>query len=100
MAHRGIGRRQLLFPAWMPLAKRVVIEAAHLPRLHPQLDDLELVQPRHLFGTIALLAFAQRDAVGDAHEPAVCIGVVPSASPEAEERVGGGADVAVVDESE
>ena len=48
----------------------------------------------------ALLPFAERDFVGDADELAVGARVVPAGAAEAEEGVGGGADVLVVDHAE
>src|SRR5450755_2411861 len=38
-----------------------VIDVAHFLDLHPQFDDLELVDPGLLVGPIALLPFAQSD---------------------------------------
>ena len=83
----------------MPAAQ-LSVDSRHLLQLHAQLDDFELIEPGDLFGAVALLALAQGDLVGHADELAMRVGVVPAGAAEAEERVGGGADVVVVDEAE
>src|ERR1700674_5817234 len=76
------------------------IDSAHLLDLHPNLDDLQLVQARDFIGTVSLLTFAQRDLVRQAYEFAMSLAIGPSAAAHAEKRVGRSADVAVRDEAE
>src|SRR5258708_15038763 len=76
------------------------IDVAHLLDLHPELDDLELVEAGYLFGSMTLLPFAEREQGGQTDEGAMGEGVGPAAPAQAYERVGGGSDVRGVEESE
>src|SRR6185436_8667504 len=89
-----------ILPALLRPRPHRAIDPRHVLQLHAQLDDLELIQPRDLLGASALLALAEGDAVRDADELAMGGAVVPAAAAEAEDRVGGGAHVLVVDHAD
>src|SRR5258708_22486989 len=99
-AFRGHCIRRPFVPGRLRRGRDGPIDVAHLLDLHPELDDLELVEPGNLFGSMTLLPFAERQQCGQTDEGAMGVGVGPVATAQPYERVGGGSDGSGVEESE
>src|SRR5260221_7019184 len=99
-AFRGHCIRRPFVPGRLRRGRDGAIDVAHLLDLHPELDDLELVEAGYLFGSMTLLPFAGREQGGQTDEGAMGVGIGPAAPAQAYERVGGGSDVYSVEEPE
>src|SRR5260221_3975508 len=91
-AFRGHCIRRPFVPGRLRRGRDGPIDVAHLLDLHPELDDLELVEAGHPFGSTSPLPFAGREQGGQTDESALGVRGSPTAPGPAYERVGSGTD--------
>src|ERR1700682_5549029 len=85
--------RRSIFLGSVRRSRHGAIDVAHVLNLHPELDDLELIEAGPFIRAMALVPFAEGQQGGQADEGAMGVAVAPASAAQADEGVGSGADV-------